>query len=59
MLTMHLNTLKQPLMMAYERTESAHDYFGKYIHQFLPETKTLIRELDRILIKLYILLLFN
>ena len=47
------NTCKQPLMMAYERSESAWDNFGKFIHQFQPETKTLFRKLDRILIKLY------
>ena len=44
---------KQPLMMAYERSESARDNFGKFIHQFQPETKTIIRKLERILIKLY------
>ena len=27
--------------------------FGKFIHQFQPETKTLIKKLERILIKLY------
>ena len=32
---------------------SAQDNFGKFIHQLQPETKTLIRELERILIKLY------
>ena len=46
-------TCKQPLMMAYERSENARDNFGKFIHQFQPETKTFIRKLDRILIKLY------
>ena len=40
-------------MMAYEGSESAWDNFGKFIHQFQPETKTLIRKLKRILIKLY------
>ena len=40
-------------MMAYERSESTQDNFGKFIHQFQPETKTLIRKLERILIKLY------
>ena len=39
--------------MVYERFESARDNFGKVIHQFEPETKTLIRKLERILIKLY------
>ena len=47
-------TCKQPLMMADERSKSAQDNFGKFIHQFQPETKTLIRKLERILIKLYI-----
>ena len=40
-------------MMAYKESESAWDNFGKFIHQFQPETKTLIRKLERILIKLY------
>ena len=38
------------------------DNFGKFIHQFQPETKSLIRKLKRILIKLYrqnVSLLFN
>ena len=38
------------------------DNFGKFIYQFRPETKSLIRKLDRILNKLYRLnlsLLFN
>ena len=46
-------TCKQPLMMAYERSESAWDNFGKFIHQFQPKTKTLIRKLERILVRLY------
>ena len=29
------------------------DNFGKFIHQFQPEIKTLIGKLERILIKLY------
>ena len=37
--------------MAYEGSESAQDNFGKFIHQFKPETKTLITKLERILIK--------
>ena len=55
-------TSKQPLMMAYEGSESARDNFGKFIDQFQPETKTLIRELERIFNKLYrqnLSLLFN
>ena len=39
--------------MAYEKSESARDDFGKFIHQFKPETKTLIKKLERILIQLY------
>ena len=39
-------------MMADEKFESAQDNFGKFIHQFQPETKTL-RKLEKILIKLY------
>ena len=46
-------TRKQPLMMAYEWSESARDNFGKFIDQFQPETKTLIRKLERI-INIYI-----
>ena len=52
--------MQQPPMMAYERSESARDNFGKLIHQ--PVTKTLIQELERILIKLYrqnVSLLYN
>ena len=30
----------------YDRFESARDNFGKFIHQFQPETKTLIRKLE-------------
>ena len=57
-----LHSCKQCLLIAYERSESAQDNFGKFIHQFQPETKTLIRKLGRILIKLYrqnVSLLFN
>ena len=53
---------KQPLMMAYEGFKSAWDNFGKFIYQFQPETKTLIRKLERIPNKLYrqnLSLLFN
>ena len=39
--------------MAYERSESAQDNFGKFIQQFQPETKTLTRKLERILTKSY------
>ena len=35
-------------MMAYERSESNWDNFGKFIHQFQPETKTLIMKLEKI-----------
>ena len=49
-------------MMAYERSESAWDNFGKFTHQVQPETNTLIRKLERNLIKSYrqnVSLLFN
>ena len=39
--------------MAYEVSENAQDNFGKFIYQSQPKTKTLIRKLERILIKLY------
>ena len=55
-------TCKQPLMMAYEESESAWDNFGKFLHQFQPETKTLMRKFERILNELYrqnLYLLFN
>ena len=55
-------TCKQPLMMAYGRSKSTRNIFGKFIHQFQPETKTLIWKLERILIKSYrqnVSLLFN
>ena len=48
--------------MADERPKSARHNTGKSIHQFQPETKTLSRKSERILIKLYrqnVLLLFN
>ena len=48
--------------MAYERSESPQDNFGKFIYQFQAKTKTLNRKLKRILIKLYrqnVSLLFN
>ena len=58
----NLYTCKQPLMMAYEVSESAQDNFGKFIYQLQPKTKTLVRKLERILIKSYkqnVSLLFN
>ena len=45
-----------------EFTKSAWGNFGKMIYQFQPETKAIIRKLERILIKLYrqeMSLLFN
>ena len=39
-------------MLAYEKPETAGDNFGKFIHQFQPETNTLIRKLEKILMKL-------
>ena len=50
------------MMMAYERSERTWDNFDKFIHKFQPETKTLIRKLKKILLKLYrqkVFLLFN
>ena len=48
--------------MAYERSETTGDNFGKFIHHFQSETKSLNRKLERILIKLYrrnVSILFN
>ena len=39
--------------MPYEGSESARDDFGKFIFQFQPGTKTLIRKLERVLNKDY------
>ena len=39
--------------MAYERSESPLDNFGKFICQLQPKIKKLVRKLQRILIKLY------
>ena len=39
--------------MAYEMSECARDNFDKFIHQFQPETKTLLRKHEKILIKSY------
>ena len=39
-------------MLTYERSKSARDNFGKFIHQYQSETKTFIKKLERIL-KLY------
>ena len=47
------HSLSHPLVMAYERSEYAWDNFSQFIYQFWPKTKTLIRKLERILIKLY------
>ena len=49
-------------MMAYERSESARDNFGKFIHELQLETETLIRKHESDLNKLYkqnVSLLFN
>ena len=46
-------------MMAYEGYKSDLDNFGKFIYQFQPEAKTVIRKLERILIKLYIQSVFT
>ena len=43
-----------PLTMAYEVSETVWEVkFGKFINQFKPEIRTLVRKLERILIKLY------
>ena len=58
--SMELESLR--CMMAYEKSESTRSNFGKFIYQFQPKTKTLIRKLDRILIKLdwqNVYILFN
>ena len=58
----HNNICKQLLMIAYERSKRTQDNFSKFTHQFRPEAKTLIRKLERILIKLCrqnVSLLFN
>ena len=49
-------------MQTTPKDESAQDNFGKLINQFQSKTKTLIRKLGRIFIKLYrqnVSLLFN
>ena len=47
------NKEKINTLMVYERSKSAPDDFGKVIYQFQSKTKTLLRKLERILIKLY------
>ena len=37
-------TSKQPLMMVYEGSRSTQENFGKFISQFLHETKILIKK---------------
>ena len=39
--------------MAYVGSESARDNLGEFIYQFQPETNTLIKKLEKVLIKLY------
>ena len=39
-------------MMAYEESKNARDDFDKFIYQCQPKTKTFVRKLERILIKL-------
>ena len=49
-------------MMAYEMSESARNNFGKFICQFQLKTNTLVRKIERKLIRLYwqnVSLLFN
>ena len=49
--------------MAYEQSKSSRKKFGKFIHQFQPETNTLIRKLEMVIIKLHrlnvVFLIFN
>ena len=48
--------------MAYEWSKDAQDNFCKFIYQLQPKTKTLVKKLERILLKLYrqnVSLLFN
>ena len=40
-------------MMAYEKSESAWDSFVKFIYRLQPKTKTLARNLEKILMKFY------
>ena len=40
-------------MMPNDVSENVQDNLGKFIYQFQPETKALIRKLERILNKLY------
>ena len=40
-------------MMADERSKSVLDNFGKFIFQLQPKSKTLVKKLENILIKLY------
>ena len=40
-------------MMTYKESKNAQDNFGKFINQLQPKTKTLIKELEMILIELY------
>ena len=54
--------LQKNVMMAYERSESAQYHFRKFIYKFQPKTKTIVKKLKTILIKLYrqnVSLLFN
>ena len=44
---------QKTLMRAKGRSKSARENFGKFIYQLQPKTKTLVRKLERILIKLY------
>ena len=44
-----LYTRKKPQMMVHEKSKSAQNNFGIFIHQFQTETKTLIKKSKRIL----------
>ena len=43
--------MRKGLIIAYESSERARENFGKFIKQFHPNTKTLVRKFERILIK--------
>ena len=47
-----LYSCKKPLIIANKRSKNAWGNFGKFINQLQPKTKTLVRKLERILIKL-------
>ena len=52
-LSKHLLYMQATLVMAYERSKSTLNNFGKLIHQFQTKMKTIIGKFERILIKSY------